>query len=527
MRLFVPMMLATGGLALMAQAATPAVAATPDRNAKIVVGWAEPPDSLNPATTGARDVGPLDVNIFDTLVWNTPDFKVTPDLATSWSISPDKKTYTFNLRQDVTFQDGTPFDADAVVANIDYITSKTTQSKSALELLGPCTSAKATAKYTVELSCSAPYAPLLVQIGEPELGIQSPTAIKKWGPDLGMHPTGSGPFEFVSYTPNQSLVIKRNDAYKWGPAATGHSGPPDIAQITFDIVPSSQARINQFQSGQSAMMQETPGIFWNVLQRTGRYTAVPVPISGLGIFAPIDAGTWPTNDLAVRQAIEYAVDKKGVILLADAGAHPISNTPLAKGMIGYDAALETAYPYDPAKAASLLKADGWTKTGEFWQKDGKNLAIKITAISTVPEYPLLAQAIQGYLRKFGMDATVTQLAVPAWLAANIKGDMSMTPLQFVTLDPDSLRFWFTPGEYFNWSHNNNPELNKLLIQGQQEFDPVKRAAIYAQAQKIIMDDAIEMPIHQNVDLVMIDKNLAGLTWSGGGFEYFGAASITK
>ena len=272
-------------------------------------------DSLNPATTGARDVGPLDVNMFDTLVWLTPDFKVTPDLATYWSISPDKKTYTFHLRQGVTFHDGTPFDAAAVVANIDYITDKTTQSKSALGLLGPCASAKATAKYTVELTCTTPYAPLLAQLGEPYLGIQSPTAIKKYGPDLGLHPTGTGPFEFVSYAPNQNLVLKRNEAYKWAPPAS-ETGPPDIAQITFQIVPSSQARINQFQSGQSQMMQETPGVFWNVLQKTGRYTAIPVAISGMGIFAPINAGTWPTNDLAVRKAIMYAVDKKGV----DAGS---------------------------------------------------------------------------------------------------------------------------------------------------------------------------------------------------------------
>jgi peptide/nickel transport system substrate-binding protein len=524
MKRFVPTILAAGGLALMAHAAP---AATPDRNAKIIVGWAEPPDSLNPATTGARDVGPLDTNMFDTLVWVTPDFKITPDLATSWSISPDKKTYTFNLRQDVTFHDGTPFDAPAVVANIDYITNKNTQSKSALGLLGPCTSAKATAKYTVELSCTAPYAPLLVQLGEPYLGIQSPTSISKYGPDLGLHPTGTGPFAFVSYAPNQSLVIKRNEAYKWGPAATGHTGPPDIAQITFQIVPSSQARINQFQSGQSVMMQETPGIFWNVLRRSGRYDAVPVPISGMGIFAPINASAWPTSDLAVRRAIMFAVNRKGVSQLADAGAHPLNNTPLEKGMTGYDPALATMYQYDPAKAAALLKADGWTKTGAYWQKGGKTLAIRITAISTVPEYPLLAQAIQGYLRKFGMDATVTQLATPAWLAANIKGETSLTPLQFVAADPDTLHFWFLPHQYFNWSHYTNPTLTKLLIEGQREFDPAKRIAIYDQAQKIIMDQAVEMPIHQNIDLVMTDKTLTGLTWSGGGFEYFGAAAMTK
>ena len=519
-----PTLLMAGGLALLAQQAA---AATVDRDAKITVGWGEPLDTLNPATTGNRDVGPLDANIFDTLVWLTPDFKIMPDLATKWDISPDGKTYTFTLREDVTFHDGTKFDAAAVVANVNYIADKTTQSKVSLGLFGPCTSATATAKYAVQITCTTPYAPLLPQLGEPYAGMQSPKAIQEYGKDLGLHPTGSGPFSFVSYAPNQSLVLKRNDAYQWGPAATGHTGPPDIAQIKFQIVTSPQARVSQFQSGQSDMMQETPGVYWNALQKLDRYTAIPVPISGLGIFAPINAGKWPTNDLAVRKAMLYAVDKKGIIQLADAGAHPVSNTPLAKGMIGYDPSIEDLYPYDPAKAAATLQAAGWTRSGEFWEKDGKPLALTITAISTSTEYPLLAQAIQGYLRKAGMDASVQQMAGPAWLAANIKGDSSMAPCQYIGVDPDAMHLWFLPDQYFNWSHYTNPELTSLIVQGQQELDPAKRPAIYAQVQKIIMDNAVEMPIHQNIDLVMTTKNLNGLTWSGGGFEYFGAASVSK
>ena len=223
-------MAAAGSILLAALPATAEV----DRNAQIVLGWGELLDTLNPATTGARDVGPVVVNMFDTLVWLTPDFKLTPHLAKSWSISSDGKTYTFELRDDVTFHDGTPFDAEAVAANIAYITDKNTQSKVALGLLGPCTQATATAKYTVQVSCSQPYAPLLAQFSEPYLAMQSPTAIKKYGPDLGLHPTGSGPFEFVSYQPGQSLVVKRNENYKWGPVS-GHGGPPDIAQLTFQL----------------------------------------------------------------------------------------------------------------------------------------------------------------------------------------------------------------------------------------------------------------------------------------------------
>jgi peptide/nickel transport system substrate-binding protein len=145
----------------------------------------------------------------------------------------------------------------------------------------------------------------------------------------------------------------------------------------------------------------------------------------------------------------------------------------------------------------------------------------------VPEYPLLAQAIQGYLRAVGMNATVTQLATPAWLAANIAGNMSLTPLQYIAVDPDALHFWFLPGQYFNWSHFTDPTLTNLINSAQQEPDPAKRVAAYQQAQQIIMNQAIDLPLHQNVDLVMTSKSLTGLQYSGGGFEYFGAASMSQ
>ena len=126
-----------------------------------------------------------------------------------------------------------------------------------------------------------------------------------------------------------------------------------------------------------------------------------------------------------------------------------------------------------------------------------------------------------------MDASVEQMATAAWLAVNINGQSSMAPCQYIAVDPDALRLWFTPDQYFNWSHFTDPALTKLLLDGQQDFDPAKRLPIYAQAQKIIMDQAIELPIRQNIDLVMTTKKLTGLTYSGGGFEYFGAASMAK
>ncbi len=215
--------------------------------------------------------------------------------------------------------------------------------------------------------------------------------------------------------------------------------------------------------------------------------------------------------------------------LADAGAYPVSNTPLVKGMIGYDPSLENSTRTTRPRRRRLLKAAGWTKSGRVLG-EGRQAARRSTSPRSRPrpEYPLLAQAIQGYLRKAGMDASVQQMAAPAWLAANIKGDMSLTPLQYIGVDPDALHLWFLPDQYFNWSHYTDPTADASCIT-RASRSSIRPSAPRStrQAQKIIMDQAVEMPIHQNIDLVMTTKKLTGLTWSGGGFEYFGAASVSK
>lgn len=519
-----PYAIATFALAMSAQTAT-AIAQPTD--AEITVGWAETVDTLNPATTGARNVGPLVANMFDTLVWVTADFEIAPLLATSWRVSDDGLTYTFDLRDDVTFHDGEPFNAAAVVENIRYITDEDTQSKVSLGLLGPCVSAEAVAEYQVALTCAEPFAPLLTQVGSPYMGIQSPKAIATYGADLGQHPTGTGPFKFVSWEPNQSVVMERFDDYAWMSPVLGHEGPASIAKITFQIVPNPQSRVSQFQSGQSQVMQQTPGAYWKAFTASDQYQTVPIPISGMGIFAPINASKAPTDDLRVRQAIMQAVNIEGVIQLAEAGVYEPSYTPLSKGMVGYAPELADMYPHDLDKAAALLEEAGWSKSDGMWQKDGQPLKIELTAIATKAHYGALAQAIQGYLREFGMDASVEQLATPAWLAANVNGDASMTPLQYVGVDPDLLHFWFLPDQYFNWSHWSNPELTEIINNARSLQDVKERAAAYQDAQRIIMENAVIMPIRENADLMTMAKSIEGLTYSGGGFQYFGTASVAE
>jgi peptide/nickel transport system substrate-binding protein len=256
-----------------------------------------------------------------------------------------------------------------------------------------------------------------------------------------------------------------------------------------------------------------------------------VPISGMGIFLPINASRFPTNDLAVRQAILYAVNIKNVIQVADYGAYSPISTPLQQGMVGYDASLASMYPYSPAKAQSLLASDGWTKSGGYWTKDGQRLVVDLTSPTAPPEYPSVMEAIQAQLASVGIVGKVETMATTAWLAsaaaAGNKGGTSLTPSQYVAVDPSALSTWFLPGEYLNWSHYTNPQLTSLLNQAAATQSQAGRAKLYDQAQTIIMQQALMMPLHENEDLTLASASLQGVSYSGGGFEFFYLAHLTS
>jgi peptide/nickel transport system substrate-binding protein len=489
----------------------------------LTIGWAENPDSLDPAITTEQDVGPIDANIFDTLTWLTPAGKVTPDLATSWTVSPDGKTYTFHLRSGVKFTDGTPFNAQAVVANIGFITAKATQSTVALSLLGSCLTAKAVSDTVVTISCATPYAPLLSQLSEPYMGIQSAAAITKYGKNIGSHLVGTGAFSLQSYVSNQKIVLVRNPAYDWAPPALGVHGPAKLAKLVYNIVPDTQSRLESLESGQSQFIQQVAGIDFEKFK--SQFTALSVPVTGLGLFSTVTTTKWPTNDLAVRQAILYSVNRQSVVELADSGAFAAANTPLLQGMLGYSSSLQSEYPYDPAKAAQILEADGWSKVGGIWTKDGKQLSLSIGAFSEVPEYPLLAQGIQASLQANGMKVAITEEGRSAYLNSASNGAFNITPTTYAGVDPSVLAVWFLPGGAFAWSKYNSPTLTNLLNEGQVTTGTAQRSAIYQQVQQLIMQQGLMIPGRAQADLVLTAKNLTGVAYEGGGWEVFAGASL--
>ncbi|WGX98897.1 ABC transporter substrate-binding protein [Nocardioides sp. L-11A] len=516
---------ATAGIGLLAVAAAGCGGSSSSSEdgdlTTLSIAWADSPSPLNPAVTSSANTANIVANIFDRLVWLTPDFEVTPWLATEWEVAPDGLSYTFTLREDVTFHDGTPFNADAVVQNIDYITDPATKSTAAIQQLGTCTTATAESEFVLRLSCDEPYVPLLASLSSPYLGIQSPAAIAEHGAAMSTEMAGTGPYELESATADESVVLKAYDKYDWAPEAAGF-GEKGPERIEFKTAPNPQARVAALQAGQVQAAQRIPGALFKSL-RSG-YDVVERDSPGLGFFSSINTSLFPTDDVAVRQAILYTVDRQAVVDLAESGAFEPSNTVLQPGTFGYDESLESQFPHDPDKAAELLEGAGWTRDGDAWTKDGKPLTLTIGTFSDVPQYVNIAEAIQAQLRDGGIAAEIELQGRAAYLEAGDEGRNNLTPSSFAALDPVLLDQWFVSGAFFNWSKVADEQLDTLLEDAAATSDLEERKSLYLDAQKRILDLGLLLPVRPDQDLILMDKGVDGLVISGGGYLHFAGVS---
>jgi len=492
----------------------------PRRGGDVVDAWGIQPDTLNPATTGDTTSIMVDQNIFDTLVFETPSGKFQPWLATSWKITDGGKVYTFQLRKGVTFQDGTPFNAAAEVAYVGYVQNPKTK---AIGTYTDFKSVKALGPYTVQFTLTQPYAPFLTNLASPQYAPQSPTAIKKWGAQYSEHIVGTGPFELKSYTPGTGFVLVRNPHYDWAPKAFGRNGPAYLNQITYQFITQPTVGQDELQTGEAQALEAASTIAFKSFKNNPAYTEMYIPIAGAGVYSPFDLKKAPTNDLKVRQAILYATNRQGVQDLADQGQYQLTWGPIQKGTFGYDPAFNGMYSYNPKKAAQLLESDGYKKVGGWWTKGGKKLSVVIDLIAGAGDFDTMGTAIQGYLQKFGIDATTRTLEVDAWVSANESHQYNMATLQFSEDDPSVMYGEFYCGQYFDWIGECNAQLDKLLNAGQATTNTAQRLKDYQAAEKIVMDQALVMPLRVDENLDVFSSKIHGLIdYTGGNLDWYNA-----
>ncbi len=417
--------------------------------------------------------------LYDNLVAFRPDLKIVPDLATSWKVGTDRRTWTFTLRSGVKFTDGTPMNAQAVVYSIERILNPKTGSPYRATF-GSIESVKAVDDTTVQIVTKTPYPDLLVLLAQVAGGVVSPTAAAKDEAQprkFGEHPVGSGPFMVKSYVPGDQTVLVRNPGY-WGKA-------PVLTEIDWRAVPDASVREATVKSGQADIAVKPPLPDVAGLKNVADLNVLVQP-SMYAISIELNNQEKPLNDLRVRWALNYAIDKAAIVKSVLLGYGRVNDSPIPFGT-PYRTAFQP-YPYDPAKAKALLAEAGQQHfTLDLWSPHGRYM-----------QDNQISEAVANYLQAVGVNV---KLRVWEW-----------APYLHAINGPDRRAFMVgraTPGMDFtitrlfskeSWNQYNislfyDPRVEKLIGEGRSTFDESSRTKIYSEAQRLIWQDAPYIFLH--------------------------------
>ena len=303
-------------------------------------GYIQRATSLDPNVwSGDTDSGVMRL-IFDPLVWSPKPGQYIAGLATSWSVSSDGRVYTFHLRHGVTFHDGTPFTASAVKFTFDRIADPKTKSLQT-GAIGPYGSTQVIDPYTVAIHLTQPWGAFLANVSSYPLSPVSPPAVKKYGSQFGQHPVGTGPFMFDKWSGND-LYLKRNPTYNWAPSMMSHTGPAYLDEIIVKEVPEATTRMDALQTGELDM---THFPVLSQVQQVGQngFNVYRFNTPGFTWDFPINVTRPPTDDLRVRQAILYGINRAQVVKAILFNQAQVAYGPLTASTFAFDPAVRSFY----------------------------------------------------------------------------------------------------------------------------------------------------------------------------------------
>src|SRR4051794_19216342 len=259
--------------------------------------------------------------LYDTLLYQDPhDQTITPGLAQRWEVSDDGLVYTFYLRQDAKFQDGTPVNAAAIKFTLDRIMEPTNPGVSRQQL-AEIQSAEVVDEYTVRVRLKNAQPIFLLRLTRPHNAIVSPTAVRALGPDeFGRKPVGSGPFRLQEWVPGDRFVLQRNPDYAWGPPYFKHQGPAYLDTLTIRVIPEASVRVAALETGEVDAIEFVPPQELQRLKDNASYRVQTSKRAGGPIMLHLNNELAPTNDVAVRRALLLGVDRETINQTAYLGA---------------------------------------------------------------------------------------------------------------------------------------------------------------------------------------------------------------
>lgn len=453
------------------------------------------------STTDAIGLSPIMTNdsvsssvieqVYETLFERNPEtMEIEPKLAESYE-TPDDLTWVIKLKEGITFQDGTPFNAEAVKYTFDKLRDPATAAPRA-SLLEPVDEINVIDETTVEIKTKYPYGPLLAALSHSNSAIVSPTADQKQ--DLMQDPVGTGPFKFVSWTSGDQIVLEKNEDYWNEPAA--------LDRVTFKVVPETSTAISMLQTGEVTFLDALP------TEQVSRIESIEnVEVTkkeGTPVYyMTFNHSRERNQNPEFRKAIASAINRDAFVESLN-GLGVRSDSIVGPQVFGYNEAADNAgTSYDPELAKQLVEENG------FGAEPIKML------VANRDNYLLQAEIVQAQLTEAGFNVEIETMEWATFLDTAGAGEYDITFLGWsnVTGDGSELLYPTFHSDNIgasNRSQYNNPEFDKLVDASRTTVDQEERKKIINEANMMLLEDNAAIVMYHGIVTAATDNTMRGL-----------------
>lgn len=458
----------------------------------LVYGRGSDSITLDPADAEDGESVKVISNVFDTLVFYSDDAsEIVPALAEKWTVSEDGQTWTFKLREGVTFQDGSPFDADAVVFTFERLTQPDHPHRHGASIpyradYQAIEKVEATAPNEVVFRLSSPSGVFLRKLAMFPASIVSPQAVTERGERFKVEPVGTGAFEFREWVPTERLVLGANENH-W-------RGRPGVDEVVFRPILEPAARKRQLSSREIHMADELSIPVRQQIRDDSSLVLETAPGMNTA-YLSMNTERPPFNDPRVRRAVAHAIDKEAILRSAYDGEGTVAKSLVPQAMWGHHPDL-VDHPYDPERAKELLREAGI--------EPGRKIKFYAMRNSRpyMPSPDQVSAIVLEQLRVIGFDPVVVS---PDWSqyleqVGNGEHDLCLFGWQTDNADPDNFLFPLLdktnaiPPHAHNVSFYQSEPVHELLFEAQAITDQDRRLELYRKAQELIHEDVPLVPL---------------------------------
>ncbi|MEN6296831.1 MAG: glutathione ABC transporter substrate-binding protein [Rectinema sp.] len=487
--------LVLAALMVLTIAAVPVFAAGKD----IIYASDSTTKTLDPHNTSDTYSGAIERAICQGLLGFDKNMNIIPLLAESYTYNDSATEFTFKLRKGITFQDGAPFNAKAVKVNIDRLmTGKYVRSS----LMDPVKELKIIDDYTVKFLLKQPFGAFLNALAHPGALMLSPAALEKYGDDIGSHPVGTGPFMFQEWVSGSYVLIKKNPNY-W-------RGTVKVDSIKFVPIPENGSRVAMLRAGQAQYIYPMPAELLKLVENDPNIDVIKQP-SIIERYLIFNTKSKVLSDERVRQAINYALDKKAIINIAWGGAATEADSVFPAALPFFKK--EGPWPYDLAKAKELMKAAGYpngfkvvflTPNASARLRATQMVQQQLQAIGITGEIQSMDVAsFYDMLSKNKPDTVGDQafIAFGGWSSSTGDADWATRPLLSTEAFPPNMS---------NYGFFEDKTVDNLIKAGLTSADPKVRGTAYAQMQDYIWSKAPWGYLFVDTLIAAKAKNIQGI-----------------